>query len=314
MKEPKRCKRCVTPITRPGLIVDEGVCSACRWEKEKDKEVIKFSVLEKFVKDGKADHPGLHQYHCLIPVSGGKDSWYQTYVATKILHLNVLAVTWECCQTTKEGKANLENLIKVFDVSHVMMRPSQYPAEMRKGLIESGDCCMPCHKGIFHQTMTIAKAFDIPLVLWGENPRKEYGGNAEVGIDKPLEVEGVTNLYLGDYINWDAKTQVALMKTMGFIELKTPPHGAWLKYENIDCGYVGIHDYFAYLKFGMSRASIQLSIEIRKGRMTRDKALKTLSYIEPVLRPEGEVQRFLDFSGTTEEEFANTEQRFTGTW
>ena len=57
-----------------------------------------------------------------------------------------------------------------------------------------------------------------------------------------------------------------------------------------------------------------MSIEIRKGRMTRDKALKTLSYIEPVLRPEEEVQRFLEFSGTTEEEFAEAEKKFTGIW
>ena len=304
----QRCTRCVTPLSRPGLKVDEyGICSACRWEEQKTKEAlgmdIFFDDISLYGRDG-------NQYECLVTVSGGKDSHYQTYIATEILKLRTLTVTWACCQTTPEGAENLENLIQQFNVAHVMVRPAprKYPEEMRCGLINDGDCCMPCHHGIFTEASKIAKAYDIPIVLWGENPRKEYGGGAEVGEDKPAAFDGVTHLYVGDYLPWDARKQVELMRKYGFQDRNKPPHGAWLACENVDCGFVGIHDYFAWLKFGMSRASIQLSIEIRKNRMTRDEALRILDDIEPVARPALEVKRFLEFSGMTMTEFETAEK------
>ena len=311
MNEPERCTRCVTPITRPGLIIDEeGVCSACRWEEQKLKDTKGMKALRSLI-ELYCRNWG-REFDCLLTVSGGKDSTYQTYMITRELGLKAMGVTWACCQSTPEGEANLNNLIHTFNIVHVMIQPAprDYPEQMRKGLIDDGDCCMPCHHGIFSQAAKIAKAYEIPLIIWGENPRKEYGGVVSAGEDQPLIIDGVTHLYLGDYINWDAKSQVDIIKTMGFKELSTPPHGAWLKYENVDCGFVGIHDYFAYLKFGMSRASIQLSIEIRKDRMTRDEALKILSYIEPVHRPGEEVQRFLKFSDMAMEDFLYAEKRF----
>lgn len=310
MSEIKRCAKCVTPITRPGLLIDEGgVCSACRWEERKESAVYGFDALLKRVKPFR----GKAEFDCLVTVSGGKDSTYQIHIA-KTLGLKIMGVTWKCCQSTPEGKANLNNLIHTFNVAHVMISPppNDYPEQMKVGLIEDGDCCMPCHHGIFTQASKIAKAYDIPLVIWGENPRKEYGGGAVVGEDKPLVMDGITHLYLGDYIGWDAKAQVDIIKLMGFTWLPKPPHGAWLKYENIDCGFVGIHDYFAWLKFGMSRAAVQLSIEIRKGRMTREEVLKILADIEPVERPEEEVEQFLKFSGMTRDEFLEAERKFKG--
>ena len=77
----KYCKTCLYPDTKPGLSFDEnGVCDACNyiklkeeinWE-ERRKELKQ--ILEKFRStDGK-------RYDCIIPISGGKDSTYQTYV------------------------------------------------------------------------------------------------------------------------------------------------------------------------------------------------------------------------------------------
>jgi len=68
---------------KPGIIFDDlGVCSGCRvWEKRQKinwndrKELLK-ETLEKYKKIARDnDAP----YDCIIPVSGGKDSHYQTH-------------------------------------------------------------------------------------------------------------------------------------------------------------------------------------------------------------------------------------------
>ena len=72
------CATCVMPDTKPGVFLDEeGRCNACR---AKDiKSQIDWSerkrMLDSIIKDiKKQDHPF---YDCIIPVSGGKDSWFQ---------------------------------------------------------------------------------------------------------------------------------------------------------------------------------------------------------------------------------------------
>ena len=77
----KYCRHCVYPETKPDLSLDEnGICDACRFVDVKDttnwdlrrKELAE--IFEKFKnKDGS-------NYDCVIPVSGGKDSTFQTYV------------------------------------------------------------------------------------------------------------------------------------------------------------------------------------------------------------------------------------------
>ncbi|HKZ39941.1 MAG TPA: hypothetical protein VJ044_03215, partial [Candidatus Hodarchaeales archaeon] len=67
------------PETKPDLLIDgEGVCSACRYYehrkavdwKKRGEELA--SILERF-RSKSGDH-----YDCIIPVSGGKDSTFQT--------------------------------------------------------------------------------------------------------------------------------------------------------------------------------------------------------------------------------------------
>ena len=56
-----------------------------------------------------------------------------------------------------------------------------------------------------------------------------------------------------------------------------PIEGAYNDIENLDCKWIGgLHDYMKFIKYGYGRATDQLNIEIRSGRMTRDKAIKEL--------------------------------------
>jgi len=107
----KYCKNCLLPDTKPQLSFDEnGVCDACRFSIEKDKinwderKKDLSKILENFKsKDGS-------KYDCIIPVSGGKDSNYQTYVITKEFGLTPLLVSFHPRDLTETGRENIEHL------------------------------------------------------------------------------------------------------------------------------------------------------------------------------------------------------------
>jgi len=349
------CAKCVTPDTKPDLSLDEnGVCDACRvaelknkidWDARK-KELGK--ILERYrSKDGS-------RYDCIIPVSGGKDSHYQTYVIKKIFGLNPLLVTFAPCKSTELGKKNLRNLIERFEVDHVMFTPNPrvYRKLFKLGFKKVGDPCWPCHVGIFTVPVRVAIQYKVPLLIWGENPQMEYGGPAsavesntldrkwlntyggllgkgvedwvgEEGLslsdlqpyiypsDEEINAVGVTGIFLGYYMKWDARQQVELMKRKYGFSVKEdgPVPGAYLNYENLDCGFVDIHDYLMYLKYGFGRATTQVSIDIRNKRMTRKDALRVVEERDGGTE---RVKEFCDFIGISEKEFWKIAESFRG--
>lgn len=187
----KYCRKCLYPDTKPELTFDKnGVCDACRgteWKnktdwKKKRKELDE--ILEKYrSKDGS-------RYDCIIPVSGGKDSHYQTYVIKKEYGLNPLIVNFHPFDFTEIGRKNMENL-KSLGVDCIEFSPDPviYKKLAKFGLIELGDYQWPEHIGIFTVPVQIAVKFKVPLIIWGENPQLEYGGPSDVGTSPYLDRE-----------------------------------------------------------------------------------------------------------------------------
>ena len=101
------------PETKPDFgIDDKGICSGCRyyeqrsevnWENRKSELI---QILEKYKSHDESN------YDCIIPVSGGKDSTFQTL---KILELgmNPLCVTATTDILTDIGRRNIENIKKL---------------------------------------------------------------------------------------------------------------------------------------------------------------------------------------------------------
>ena len=84
----KYCKNCVLPNTKPGLFFDEsGVCSACISVKRKEK--IDWEQRKRDLKEicETIKRKNRHDYDCIVPVSGGKDSTYQAWVMKKEYNL-----------------------------------------------------------------------------------------------------------------------------------------------------------------------------------------------------------------------------------
>lgn len=173
------CKTCVMPETKPDLHIDEhGVCSACRyfesraevdWHKRRQELDV---VLEKYrSKDG-------NNWDCIIPVSGGKDSTAQVIRLLK-LGMNPLCVTATTCDLSLIGRRNIENIKKLgVDYIEVSTNPVVRNKINRIGLLQVGDISWPEHVTIFTIPVRVAVAYNVPLLIWGENPQNEYGGPA----------------------------------------------------------------------------------------------------------------------------------------
>ncbi len=187
----KYCKKCLYPDTKPQLIFDEnGICSACNNSDLKDNInwIEKENELKKNLE--KYRSKDATKYDCIIPVSGGKDSTYQTLTIKKKFKLNPLVVNFHPIDQTELGRENLENLKKIgVDCIEFSPNPEVYLRLARFGLKELGDFQWPEHLGIFTIPVKIAVLFDIPLIIWGENPQLEYGQPTDIEKDTILDRE-----------------------------------------------------------------------------------------------------------------------------
>ena len=177
MEHIRYCKKCVMPETKPDLhIDDQGVCNACRFYEQRPEidwigreEEFK-KILDKYRSTDSSKHD------CIIPVSGGKDSTYQTI---KMLEygMNPLCVTATTDKLSDIGRRNIEN-IKQLGVDHIEV--STNPVVRRKinkmTLTQVGDISWPEHLTIFTIPIRMAVQLKVPLIIWGENSQNENGG------------------------------------------------------------------------------------------------------------------------------------------
>lgn len=174
------CQKCVMPETRPDIIFDKaGVCDACHSSQLKLTKIDWNSREKEFEKlIDKFRNKSEDNYDCVIPVSGGKDSYYQTYICKIKYNLNPLLVSFEPTPLSKIGERNLLNLSSTFgcDLLHFRKNPNVYIKLARESFERLGDHLWPNHVGIFTTPFRIAIRFRIPLIIWGENPQLEYGG------------------------------------------------------------------------------------------------------------------------------------------
>jgi len=174
----KYCSRCVYPgVSATPLTFDtDGVCSGCRvsgqvydidWNE-------RLEMLKKLV----ARNRSATNYDILIPVSGGKDSYYQTHFATKVLGLRPLLVTYHGNNYLPEGEFNLRRMREVFGCDHIIFRPgTDVLVKMNRiGFRLQGDMNWHGHCGIFTFPIQMAVRYKIPLILWGEHGFMDLGG------------------------------------------------------------------------------------------------------------------------------------------
>ncbi len=201
------CRRCVMPATKPDLHIDQdGVCSACRNFETREavdwgsRRALLAGILDRYRSANGSN------YDCLIPVSGGKDSTYQT-IRMLEMGMNPLCVTATTDMLSPIGRRNIENLKRLgVDYIEVSTNPVVRRRINRFTLTQVGDISWPEHVTIFTVPVRIAVQMGIRLIVWGENPQHEYGGPAGAATNNVLdrrwleEFGGLLGLRVSDLI------------------------------------------------------------------------------------------------------------------
>lgn len=187
----KFCSRCVISNQRPNSAVEyhhskdsdketvafdgEGICDACR-----------FAERKRFGIDWDARKAELHelsrrfeslpaQYNCLVPGSGGKDSFYQAHILKYEFGFRPLTVTWAPHMYTDWGWRNHRSWIHAgFD--NVLITPNGQIHRLLTRLAVD-NLFHPFQPFIVGQkglAPKVASQYGIPLIFYGEN-EAEYG-------------------------------------------------------------------------------------------------------------------------------------------
>jgi len=235
------------------------------------------------------------------------------------------------------------------DHVHFTLNPKVVKPLLRKGFEIVGDHYWVNHVGIYTVPFHFAVNFGIPLVVFGENPQFEYGGpelsrdnlvmdrrwRQEFGLMRGLREEdmvdseitmqdlgmlcypsddkmheaGVLGTFYGFFHKWDAGVHTELVKTLGWRPLPEAPAGSWVDYENCDMKFIDIRERVKFLKFGYGRATDQLNIELRHGRINRSEALDIAKAIDGQVKEEN-IQEFCDFLEITRDEYEDIMDSF----
>ena len=129
-----------------------------------------------------------------------------------------------------------------------------------------------------------------------------------------LDKLDVCPIYLGNYIKWNTKANVDIIKKeLGWQGQDVEGIPPQYDYEKIECKWQGVRDYCKYIKRGCGRTNHLACIDIRNGVMDRDTALQLCEQYDGK-RP-ASLDLFLEMLGITEDEFINTvSQHKIGNW
>lgn len=165
------CTKCTSPAlsATPATFDENGVCSGCRVSDQKIN--IDWDRRWQMLKELVGEYCSDSNYDVVIPVSGGKDSYFQTHIAVKELGLKPLLVTYHGNNYLPEGEYNLNRMREVFDCDHIIVRPSvDVLIKMNRiGFKLQGDMNWQNHCGIFTVPIQVAVRYKVPLMFWGEH-------------------------------------------------------------------------------------------------------------------------------------------------
>jgi N-acetyl sugar amidotransferase len=226
--EVRFCKSCVISNQRPNSAVEyqhtkastkktiyfdeNGVCDACNFAKRK-REVIDWPQRERMLVDlcnryRRNDGP----YDCIVPGSGGKDSFYAAHMLKYKYGMHPLTVTWAPHVYTEWGWKNHQAWLHAgFD--NYLMTPNPRVHRLLTRL--STELLLhPFQAFMFGQKSLAPKMallYDVPLVFFGEN-EAEYGnpiGDTESALRdwSYFTAEDQSKIYLGGVSVTDLKSQ-----------------------------------------------------------------------------------------------------------
>lgn len=341
MKNVFWCSTCLNMSTRNRIEFDsKGRCNACIWSEE--KETLDWSKREEEFKNLLKETSSKSEFDVIIPVSGGKDGSYVTWVLKEKYGLKVLNITCNPPVRSELGYLNLENFKKYSDTPLIEINPP-YEASRKLnkiGFIDQGRPLYGWTTSIFSAILRIASSFNINLVMYGENGEIEYGGSTESKNRNSFTAEFAKNVFLEGQVdktfksinnhekffwnfnipnlekikmahwsyfeNWDSyRNYIVAKEKFGLQENTTQNSGTYTNFAQNDNLLYDLHTYLMYLKFGFGRATQDAGIDIRRGAMSRDQAINLAEIYDNELK-EDYIDLYLDYYQMNRDEFNKT--------
>ena len=123
--------------------------------------------------------------------------------------------------------------------------------------------------------------------------------------ERELKVNNINALYLGNYIPWDVRKQVDIIKNeIGWEGDEVEGIPPEYDYEKIECMMQGVRDYIKFLKRGFGRTAHLVSIDIRNKRLSREEGIE-LTKMYDGKRPQS-LNIFLKLINMNDKEFYET--------
>lgn len=253
------CKLCVISNQRPNSSVefkhtrnsqkstihfdDEGICDACRFAEKKkqtdwqarEKELV--ALCDRYRRsDG--------YYDCLVPGSGGKDSFYAAHILKHKYGMHPLTVTWAPHIYTPWGRENLQAWVHAGFDNHLVTPNGRVHRLLTRLAVENlFHPFQPFILGQKNLAPKLAYSFDIPLVFYGEN-EAEYG-NAIADTTTALRSSEYFSAGDQDKVVLGGESVASLKKDYGLesvdLEPYFPLHPEKLAEKKIEVHYLGYY-------------------------------------------------------------------------
>lgn len=189
--EIKFCAKCCVSNQRPSSMVEfrhteaskkvtiqfdeEGVCDACRMAERKASDIDWEERERKLVELCDKFRSRNGSYDCLVPGSGGKDSFYQSWMLKYMYGMNPLTVTWAPNIYTDWGRHNFDAWINSGMDNYLMTTSGRSKRLLTRLAVENiFHPFQPFMLGQKGFAPKMAILFKIPLIFYGEN-EAEYG-------------------------------------------------------------------------------------------------------------------------------------------
>lgn len=221
----------------------EGICAACRVAETKKK--VDWSEREKMLRDlcDRYRRNDGH-YDCLVPGSGGKDSFFAAHKLKYEYGMNPLTVTWAPHIYTDWGWQNFQAWMHAgFDNYLFTPNGRAHRLLTRLALERLFHPFQPFIMGQMYYPPKMAAKLGIPLVFYGENPT-EYGNSQKGNVTAQKDISYFTASDRSDlYI---AGTSVGeLSEDFGLNEVDLdpylPPRPEQIEGHNINVQYLGYY-------------------------------------------------------------------------
>ncbi len=239
------CTTCLTPNTRPQLVINDGICSACRYAEKQRKNIIDYKErgkeLDEFI--GRIKNYALKNnsnYDCIVPWSGGKDSSSIALRLKDEYGLNPLLVRFNALIPTDVGEKNCNELLSYgFDSIQINANVKASKKLSYRFFVERGNPKLHWDAGVSSALFRSAIMTRIPFIVYAEHGPSEYGGRIlNKNSSKYRDFEEVIENTVGDNtLNWITEGDLTKKDIFPYVM----PSIQECKEHSIECHYFGYY-------------------------------------------------------------------------